>query len=124
MVRSELRAVLEKHPGWRVVGEAEDGRCALERWNEHNPNLTVMDFLLPGMSGLEAGNILSEQHPGSPVLMVTIDPSPQLEQEARRAGIKGLVQKSDVQSILKAIEILLNGGTYFDPGFVPNLSAA
>jgi len=72
-----------------------------------------MDFLLPGMSGLEAGKNLSMQHPESPILMVTIDPSPQLEEEAKKAGIKGLVQKSDVKSLLKAIEILLSGGTYF-----------
>lgn len=124
MMRSQLRAVLEKHHGWQVVGEAEDGKRAVECWDQHSPNVTVMDFLLPGMSGLEAGKNLSERHPESPVLMVTIDPSPQLEQEARRAGIKGLVQKADIKSLLKAIETLVNGGTYFDPGSLPKPVAA
>lgn len=113
MMREQLRAVLEKQRDWKVVGEAEDGRHAIEGWKKHAPSLTVMDFLLPGMSGLEAGKNLSMQHPESPILMVTIDPSPQLEEEAKKAGIKGLVQKSDVKSLLKAIEILLSGGTYF-----------
>jgi DNA-binding NarL/FixJ family response regulator len=112
-VRAHLRAVLETRKGWKVVGEAEDGRRALETWSEHVPSITVLDFVMPGMSGLEAGRNLSKQHPESPVLMVTIDPSPQLEAEAKKAGIRGLVQKADVGSLVKAVETVLRGGTYF-----------
>ena len=113
MMRAHLRTVLEKINGWAVVGEAEDGRLALEKWSSLAPNLTVIDFVMPEMDGLEAGRKLSAQHPESPVLMVTIDPSSQLEDEARKAGIKGLVQKADVGSILKAVDTLIKGGTYF-----------
>jgi DNA-binding NarL/FixJ family response regulator len=113
MMRAHLRAVLEKPQDWTVVGEAENGRRAIETWSEHAPSVTIMDFVMPGMSGLEAGRKLSKQHPESPVLMVTIDPSRQLEEEAKKAGIKGLCQKADVKSLLKAIEALLKGGTYF-----------
>ncbi|MGA2920475.1 MAG: response regulator transcription factor [Candidatus Sulfotelmatobacter sp.] len=88
MMRSHLRALLEKQQEWVVGGEAEDGRRALEKWNENAPHLTVMDFVMPEMDGLEASRQLSEQHPGAPILMVTIDPSKQLEQEARKAGVK------------------------------------
>jgi DNA-binding NarL/FixJ family response regulator len=113
MMRAHLRTVLERTKDWAVVGEAEDGRRALETWEEHAPHVTVMDFLMPGMDGLEAGRCLSKQHPESPVLMITIDPSRQLEEEAKSAGIKGLCQKADVRSVLKAVEALLKGGTYF-----------
>jgi DNA-binding NarL/FixJ family response regulator len=113
MMRSYLRAALERPGAWTVVGEAENGGRAIEAWSEHQPNVTVMDFLMPGMSGLEAGKELSTQHPESPVLMVTIDPTKQLEEEAKKAGIKGLCQKGDVRSLLKAVEAVLNGGTYF-----------
>jgi len=117
MMRAHLRAVLEKWKDWAVVGEAEDGRRALETWSKHAPNVTVMDFVMPEMDGLEAGRNLSKQHPESPVLMVTIDPSAQLEEEAKKAGIKGLCQKTDVRSILNAVEALLKGGTYFRRDF-------
>ena len=113
MMRAHLRSILEKTRGWCVVGEAENGRGALEKWSSHSPSLTVIDFVMPVMDGLEAGRNLSSQHPESPVLMITIDPSPQLEEEARKAGIKGLVQKADVGSLLRAVETLMNGGTYF-----------
>ncbi|MGC1373802.1 MAG: response regulator transcription factor [Candidatus Sulfotelmatobacter sp.] len=113
LVRAHLRAVLEMRQDWKVVGEAEDGRRAVETWDKHVPSLTVLDFVMPVMSGLEAGRNLSRQHPESPVLMVTIDPSPQLEEEAKRAGIRGVVQKADVGSLMKAVETVLRGGTYF-----------
>ncbi|MFY9742600.1 MAG: response regulator transcription factor [Candidatus Sulfotelmatobacter sp.] len=113
LVRAHLRAVLEMRKDWKVVGEAEDGRRAVETWDKHVPSLTVLDFVMPVMSGLEAGRNLSRQHPESPVLMVTIDPSPQLEEEAKRAGIRGVVQKADVGSLVKAVETVLRGGTYF-----------
>jgi DNA-binding NarL/FixJ family response regulator len=113
MIRSRLRAELEKHDQWVVVGEAENGRRAVESWGSVSPQLTVMDFVMPEMNGLEASRQLSQRHPESPILMVTIDPSTQLEQEARKAGIMGLVTKSDLGSLVKAVEALLNGKTYF-----------
>jgi DNA-binding NarL/FixJ family response regulator len=113
MMRSHLRALIEKQQEWVVVGEAEDGRRALEKWNENAPDLTVMDFVMPEMDGLEASRQLSEQHPGAPILMVTIDPSKQLEQEARKAGVKGLVAKADLPAIFAAVQALINGETYF-----------
>ena len=116
MMRAHLRSVLERSKEWEVVGEAEDGRRAIEKWSEHAPNLTVIDFVMPEMDGLEAGRNLSTRHPESPVLLVTIDPSRQLEDEAKKAGIKGLVQKADVAGIMKAVEALVQGGTYFKMG--------
>ncbi len=113
MIRSHLRSVLERQNEWVVVGEAEDGRHALAQWSKVSPQITVMDFVMPEMNGLEAGRELSQRHPESPVLMVTIDPSQQLAQEARRAGIKGLCAKADLRALFAAVEALLKGNTYF-----------
>jgi DNA-binding NarL/FixJ family response regulator len=113
MIRSQLRSALERQDDWVVVGEAQDGRRALEQWSDHAPNLTVMDFVMPEMDGLEAGRRLSQQHPDARILMITIDPSPQLEHEAKKAGIKGLCRKSDLRSLFAAIDALLKGQTYF-----------
>ena len=114
MIRSQLRSALERQDDWVVVGEAEDGRRAVESWSQLSPSLTVMDFVMPDMDGLEAGRQLSRLHPDAPILMVTIDPSRQLEQEARKAGIKGLCRKSDLRALFAAVEALLKGKTYFN----------
>jgi DNA-binding NarL/FixJ family response regulator len=118
MIRAHLRSILERRSEWVVVGEAEDGRSAVETFSEHAPNVTLMDFVMPQMDGLEASRQLSKQHPDAPILLVTIDPSRQLEQEARKAGIRGLVAKADLKAIFAAVEALLKGKTYFQP--VPN----
>ncbi|MGA2948200.1 MAG: response regulator transcription factor [Candidatus Sulfotelmatobacter sp.] len=113
MMRSHLRALLEMQDEWVVVGEAEEGRRAIEKWDENAPHVTVIDFAMPEMDGLEAARQLSLQHPGAPILMVTIDPSQQLEQEAQKAGVKGLFAKADLKSIFAAVAALLKGKTYF-----------
>lgn len=118
MIRSCLRTVLEKHDEWVVVGEAEDGRRALEKLEKNldrfAPQLIVMDFVMPEMNGLEASRQLVKQHQQAPILMVTVDPSRQLAQEAQKAGVKGLVPKSDLESLMNAADALLHGKTYFD----------
>jgi DNA-binding NarL/FixJ family response regulator len=113
MMRSQLRTVLEKREDWVVVGEAENGCRALEKWRETSPQLIVMDFVMPEMNGLEASRQLRNRHADAPILMVTIDPSRQLEQEARKAGIKGLCPKADLRSLMEAVEALVKGKTYF-----------
>jgi DNA-binding NarL/FixJ family response regulator len=111
--RAALRAVLEQRPDFIVVGEAFDGHHALETFHLHAPHLTVMDFIMPKMNGIEAARYLTNQDPDVLILMVTSDPSKQLETEARRAGIKGLCPKSEMHSLLKAVETVVKGGTYF-----------
>jgi DNA-binding NarL/FixJ family response regulator len=113
MIRSHLRAILERQDDWVVVGEAENGRRLLEGWSDLSPNLTLIDFVMPEMDGLEAARQLRRNHPEAQILMVTIDPSQQLAQEAEKAGIRGLVAKADLRSLFAAVEALLKGKKYF-----------
>ncbi len=113
MIRSQLRAILEKRDDWVVVGEAENGCRALEKWRESSPQLIVMDFVMPEMNGLEASRELKKSHTDAPILMVTIDPTRQLEQEAKKAGVRGLCAKADLHSLVEAVEALIKGKTYF-----------
>jgi DNA-binding NarL/FixJ family response regulator len=113
MIRAHLRAVLEKPGKWAVVGEAENGRRAVEKVHDRAPDVTVMDFLMPEMNGLEAARQIRKDASNAPILMVTSDPTRQLEEEAKKVGIRGLCSKSDVYCIRQAIEAVLRGGTYF-----------
>jgi DNA-binding NarL/FixJ family response regulator len=111
MIRRHLREMLEQKSGWVVVGEASNGRDAVKSFSKQKPDLTVMDFLMPEMDGLEAARQLAYQDPRVPILMVTVDPSRQLEREARKAGIKGLCAKAQMLTLLNAVEVLLKGRT-------------
>jgi DNA-binding NarL/FixJ family response regulator len=111
--RAALRTALEQRSDWVVVGEACNGHHALATFHIHTPHLTLMDFIMPQMNGLETARHLTQRHPDALIVMITTDPSKQLEREARRAGIRGLCPKNQIHCLSKAIETLLNGGTYF-----------
>ena len=115
LIRSHLRALLEQNTEWVVVGEAASGRDAIENCHELKPDLTVMDFLMPEMDGLEASRELTKREPQVPILMVTLDPSRQLEVEARKAGVKGVCEKTQIWKLADAVEALIRGRTYFSP---------
>jgi DNA-binding NarL/FixJ family response regulator len=108
-----MKAALEQRSEWVVVGEAFDGHHALATFHLHTPHLTIMDFIMPKMNGIDAARHLTNRYPDLLILMVTTDPSRELELEARRAGIKGLCAKSEMNCLLKAVEALMDGGTYF-----------
>jgi DNA-binding NarL/FixJ family response regulator len=112
-VRSALRGVLEQEAGWLVVGEAANGRDALKTFYDHRPNVTLMDYSMPEMNGLEAARHLKERDPNAVILMVTADPTIQLQQEARKTGINGFCPKDKVSCLLTAIKALARGRTYF-----------
>ncbi len=111
--RAALRTALEQRSDWIVVGEAVDGHHALATFHRHTPHITLMDFIMPEMNGLETARHLTSRNPDVLILMVTNAPSKQLEREAKRAGIKGLCAKNEVHCLMKAVETVVGGGTYF-----------
>ncbi len=112
-MRSVLRTELERQAEWIVVGEAGSGRDALKTFRDYRPNVTVMDYSMPGMDGLEAARQLKEQDPNAIILMVTADPTIQLQREARKTGINGFCPKDQVSCLLTAVKALARGHTYF-----------
>jgi DNA-binding NarL/FixJ family response regulator len=74
-----------------VVGEAANGREALERCRELRPDLVLMDVRMPEMDGLAATRAIKEEMPGIAILMVTAHDSPDYLREATRAGAAGYV---------------------------------
>jgi two-component system, NarL family, nitrate/nitrite response regulator NarL len=112
-VRLYLRALLEQQRTWQVCAEARTGREALQRVEKNPPDLILLDFQMPDLNGLDVARQISRQFPTIPILMVTIHLSRQLAEEAQRAGIRGACAKSDVGSIVEAVDALLHDGTYF-----------
>jgi DNA-binding NarL/FixJ family response regulator len=117
-VRHYLRALLEQQTTWQVCDEARTGGEAIQRVRKNPPDMILLDFQMPDLNGLDVARQISDLFPEIPILMVTIHLSRQLADEARRAGIRGACAKSDVGSIVEAVDALLHQGTYF-PHFPP-----
>jgi two-component system, NarL family, invasion response regulator UvrY len=114
-VRHYLRSLLEQQSSWQVVDEARTGAEAIQRVTKNPPDMILLDFQMPDLNGLDVARQISRAFPEIPILMVTIHMSKQLAEEAQRVGIRGACAKSDVGSIVEAVEALLREQTYF-PG--------
>ena len=75
--------------------------------------MILLDFQMPDVNGIDVARQVSQMFPEIPILMVTIHLSNQLAQEARKVGIRGVCSKSDVGSIVEAVDTILQHGSYF-----------
>jgi DNA-binding NarL/FixJ family response regulator len=112
-VRRYLRSLLEQQSMWQVCDEARTGKEALQRIEKNPPDMILLDFQMPDLNGLDVARQVAKLFPAIPILMVTIHLSKQLAEEARKAGIRGACAKSDIGSIVQAVDALLHQKTYF-----------
>ena len=108
VVRAGLRAVLARRTDWEVVAEAADGRQALAAAIQSQPDVAILDFSMPRMTGVEVARRISESRLETEVLIFTVDNSDLLAQQAFQAGALAFVLKSDASKLLlAAVESLL-----------------
>jgi DNA-binding NarL/FixJ family response regulator len=107
-VRSGLRAVLEQHVDWEVVAEVNDGQKALAAAIESRPDVAVVDFSMPRMTGVEVARRIREYPLQTEVLIFTVHNSSLLARQAFQAGARAFLVKSDANKLLlRAVESLL-----------------
>ena len=104
LIRRLLRTCIEQNTDWQICGEAENGRIAVEKVEELHPDVVILDFQMPVMNGLEAARQITSVAPKTAMVMFTMHISKQLMQDARAAGVKDVVSKSDgVAELLVAL---------------------
>ena len=107
VVRRGVRALLESHPGWEVVGEGGNGRDAVELVRTLRPHVIVLDLSMPDMNGLEATRQIVAESPQTEVLVLTMHHSEQLARDVLQAGARGYLLKSDAdQNLIAAVDNL------------------
>jgi DNA-binding NarL/FixJ family response regulator len=112
-MRMAVRALCGVHPDWQVCGEAEDGREAVAKAAELQPDLIVMDFKMPLTDGLKAGSEIGISMPTIPIVMYTLYKTRELEVAAKMVGIRQVVGKEDgANHLLSAIEVELAAKKY------------
>lgn len=116
VVRLGLRALLERHPHFEVIAEASTAREAIDRVKQYSPDVVVMDIRLPGGSGIEACEEITENYPNSKVIMLTSYAEDEMLFSAIRAGAAGYVLKQiGGEDLVKAIEAVGRGEALLDP---------
>lgn len=116
LLRAGLCALLSQDPDIEVVGEAANGRDAIQLVATLTPHLVIMDLNMPGMNGIEAIIDIKRRFPATKVLVLTIHKTEEYIQESLRAGADGYVLKDASHDELRvAVKSILNGKTYLSP---------
>jgi DNA-binding NarL/FixJ family response regulator len=116
MVREGLKALVNAQSDMEVVGEASDGRMAVQLTQELQPDVVVMDVSMPEMNGLKATERVKQFWPQVKVLTLTRHTDAGFLQQLFRAGASGYVLKQSAASeLIRAIRAIAEGGNYLDP---------
>ena len=113
IVRQCMGRLLGDHTDWEVCGEASDGDEAVCKAQELDPDLVVLDFLMPRKNGIDAAREIGKLSPKTPILLCTICLTPELVDLARRAGVSGTLPKGELNKVVTCIETLLRGERFF-----------
>jgi len=125
VVRAGLRLLLDAEDDLETVGEAGDAREAVFEARATEPDVILMDIVMPDQSGLEALPALLHEHPETRVLILSMQDDPRYVREAFAAGASGYVLKeaADVE-VVGAIREVARGGRYVHPELGARLVAA
>jgi DNA-binding NarL/FixJ family response regulator len=116
LMREGLKGLLDKREGFEVVGEAGDGRQALELAGELEPDVVVMDIGMPDLNGIEAARRIVEKLPRVRIVALSMHQSERMVVEMLRAGASAYVLKmSAFDEVARAVEVVTRGERYLSP---------
>lgn len=116
IMRQGLRALLEKEPDIKVVGEAEDGYSTIELARKLKPQVVVMDITMPDLNGIEATHHITKEMPDIKVLALSMHTDQRFVEKMLKAGATGYLPKDCAsEELVCAIHTVLNNETYLSP---------
>jgi len=116
MFRDGLRALIEKEPDIRVIGEAETGRAVVRLAGELSPDVVVMDIGMPDLNGIEAARQIVAQSPNIRAIALSMHSDKRLVTEMLHAGASGyLLKDCAFQELAQAIRTVARNHAYLSP---------
>ena len=116
VMRTGLRALLERQPNLEVVGESENGRNAVEQAASLTPDVVVMDVGMPVLNGIEATKLIVTEHPTTSVVILSMHSDESYVMRALKAGARGYLLKDSAESdLIRAVQAVAAGKSFFSP---------
>jgi len=112
--RLGLRSLLSSHEGWKVCGEASDGREAVTKCWELKPDLLILDISMPELNGVDAARQILKSNPAQKILILTDVDSEKVVRDCLEVGIQGWVVKSEgIDDLITAVKALRQNKSIF-----------
>lgn len=122
LFRSGIKSLLQRSEEFEVVDEAGDGLEGIKRARSHKPDVVLLDLHMPGVSGLEAVKVITEELPEVRVLMLTVSEDAQDLMDALRGGACGYLLKNiETDALLDGIRRSANGESIVSPQMTAQL---
>ncbi|MEY2605898.1 MAG: hypothetical protein QOH31_3714 [Verrucomicrobiota bacterium] len=116
LIRRGIRTVLQARRGWKIIGEAANGREAVEKATKLKPDVLIVDISMPAPDGIEVTRQIRESLPHVKVLVLTMHESHQMVRRALAAGANGYLLKSDIVDYLpKAVRAIAENKRFLTP---------
>jgi DNA-binding NarL/FixJ family response regulator len=113
LLRDGLVNFISEHSPFKVAGQAKNGIEVIELVNKLQPDIVILDIVMPVMNGLEATRILSQQHPTIPILVLSMLDDDRMMVELLEAGAQGYIFKTQTQELIEAIETVYQKRQYY-----------
>ena len=108
LMRETVRSFLESLPGVEVVGEAKNGRVAVQLARENKPTVVIMDVIMPEMDGIEATRLITTEMPQVKVIAFSMHDDEACRDSLRQAGVSCFVSKRyALEELIRAIEAVI-----------------
>ena len=116
LIRSGLRALLERDGEFQVAGEASDGYEAIELATRLKPEVAMFDVGMPRLNGIDAAQHISQRIPGTRIILVSMHSDEAYVLRALKSGARGYLLKASPEAdVLTAVRAVAAGNAYFSP---------
>jgi DNA-binding NarL/FixJ family response regulator len=114
MIRQGVRSLLSRNARWSVVGEAVNGREAIQHYNDLKPDLMILDISMPELNGMEVAKHILTGHRDAKIIILSMYSDDDYIGKCMEHGVRGYVVKSETGDQLEqAVETVLRGECYF-----------